>query len=100
MNEDSQEPTPETSQGAEALQIERRSVDLVLQGAQAIGEVSAGLGTLAIGVSQLKKRSGAGSRAPRRRRAMPRHNPPSRTQAISAATCSAASTSDCGRRCA
>jgi hypothetical protein len=55
MNEDSQEPTPETSQGAEALQIERRSVDLVLQGAQAIGEVSAGLGTLAIGVSQLKK---------------------------------------------
>jgi len=60
MNEDSQEPTPETSQDAESLQIERRSADLVVQGVEAIGLLTGGVGTLAIGASQLKKTFGGG----------------------------------------
>ena len=60
MNEESQEPTPETSQDAEALQIERRSVDTVLQAAEAAGVLAGGLGTLAIGASKLKETFGGG----------------------------------------
>jgi X-X-X-Leu-X-X-Gly heptad repeat protein len=65
MNEESREQAPDTSQGAEAPEVERsleeyRSVDAVLQAAKAVGELTGGLGTLAIGVSQLKKTFGGG----------------------------------------
>jgi hypothetical protein len=59
MNEESQEPTPETSQDAEGLQLERRSVDTVLQAVEAAGVLTGGLGTLAIGASKLKETFGS-----------------------------------------
>lgn len=62
MNEDSREPTPDTSQDAEAPEIERKSLDAVLQGAQAVGELTGGLGALAIGVSKLQETFGSDGR--------------------------------------
>lgn len=63
MNEESREQAPDTSQGAEAPEIERsleefRSVDAVLQAVEAVGVLSGGLGTLAIGASKLKETFG------------------------------------------
>ena len=61
MNEESQEPTPDISQDADATLIdERRSLDAAMQGAEALGVLTGGLGTLAIGASKLKETFGGG----------------------------------------
>jgi hypothetical protein len=61
MNEDSREPTPESSPPGEAPEIERRSLDLVFQGAEAFGVLAGGVGGLAAGVGKLKETFGSGS---------------------------------------
>ena len=64
MNEESQEPTADTSRDAEVPEvIERRSVDAFFQGAQAVGVLTGGLGTFAIGVSKLKETFGGGNQS-------------------------------------
>ena len=63
MNEEPREPTPDISRGAEAPEIERRSLDAVLQGAEAVGVLTGGLGTLAIGASKLKETFGGGDQS-------------------------------------
>jgi hypothetical protein len=62
MNEENEQPNAERPQPAdvEPEVIERRSVDAVLQGAEALGVLTGGLGTLAIGASKLKETFGGG----------------------------------------
>ena len=61
MSEESREPTPENSPPAEAPEIERRSLDLVFQGAEAFGVLAGGVGGLAAGVGKLKETFGTGT---------------------------------------
>jgi hypothetical protein len=65
MNEENEQPNAERPQPAdvEPEVIERRSLDAVLQGAQAVGELTGGLGALAIGVSKLKETFGGGDQS-------------------------------------
>jgi X-X-X-Leu-X-X-Gly heptad repeat protein len=58
MNDDKREPEPAARVGTETT--EKRSLDAVYQGAQALGELTGGVGALAIGVSKLKEAFGGG----------------------------------------
>jgi hypothetical protein len=59
MNNENREPKPETRPTDEVI-VEKRSLDAVYQGAQAVGELTGGLGAFAIGVSKLKEAFGGG----------------------------------------
>jgi hypothetical protein len=58
MSDENREPKSDSRPADEV--IERRSLDAVLQTAQAIGELTGGLGALAIGASKLKETFGGG----------------------------------------
>jgi hypothetical protein len=60
MNDDKPDPNSDSPRPAEVREETRSVSSLIFQSAEALGEATLGLGTLAIGASQLKKAFGGG----------------------------------------
>ena len=64
MNEENEQPKAERPQPADVeSEVVERSLDAVLQGAQAFGEATGGLGALLLGVSKVKETFGGGDQS-------------------------------------